>query len=215
MAEDMKLTAAIENLEIQETLAEVKRLVQAGADPLEILAQSRVGMESVGKRFESGEYFLAELMFSAKIFNDLMAILEPELASGQAGTNLGKVLIATVRDDIHDIGKNLVAALLKAAGFEVVDLGVNVQPSVICEEIINQKPDIVGLSCLLTSAIEAMEEAIEEIRGRGLGDRVRIIVGGSPIWPALATEIGADAYGADAYDAIVQCQALLDGGSGE
>lgn len=211
----MKLAFAIENLQIQETLDEVKRLVLEGMEPLDILAECRIGMESVGKRFEAGEYFLAELMFAAKIFNDLMEILGPELRVGHSGSSLGKVLIATVRHDIHDLGKNLVAALLKAAGFEVVDLGVNVPPSVICEEIENQEPDIVGLSCLLTSAIESMEEAIGEIRGRGLGDRVRIIVGGAPIWPGLAAEIGADAYGADPYEAIVQCQALLDGGSVE
>jgi len=207
------LTAKITDLEIEEVLAEVKQLIASKTAPLEILAACRAGMEGVGKRFEKGEYYVADLMLAGSIFQEVMQILNPVLNSGDSTQvkSSGKVIIATVRDDIHDIGKNLVKSMLAANGFEVIDLGVNVEPEVICREIMQHQPDILALSCLLTSTLDGIEDTIAEVTKQGLRDKVKIIVGGAPVTEKLAADFGADAYGADAYAAVPQCQALLEG----
>lgn len=131
-----QLAQTIEQLEAESALELVQQLVAGGESPAEILAASRAGMEGVGKRFESGEYFVADLMLSANLFQEIMQILEPVLsADTRLMESKGKVVIATVKEDIHDIGKNLVIAMLSANGFEVIDLGVNVDPDVICKAV--------------------------------------------------------------------------------
>jgi len=209
------LTDKIIDLELEEVLVEVKKLIANQVEPLEILAACRAGMEGVGKRFESGEYYVADLMLAGNIFQEVMQILNPVLNEGDnvQAKSTGKVLIATVRDDIHDIGKNLVKSMLAANGFEVIDLGVNVDPVVICQEIKRHNPDILALSCLLTSTLEGIEDTIAEVTKQGLREKVKIIVGGAPVTAKLAADFGADAYGADAYAAVPQCQALLEGKS--
>jgi 5-methyltetrahydrofolate--homocysteine methyltransferase len=125
--------------------------------------------------------------------------------------NEGKIVIATVEYDIHDIGKNLVASMLSAVGFEIFDLGVNVPPDLICKNIREYKPEIVALSCLLTSTIDSMENTIKKITEEGLRKGVKIIVGGIPLTTELAREIGADSYGHDAHEAVIRCRDLLKG----
>lgn len=203
------LAQRVENLEMEEALDEASKMLETGLDPLAVLAECRAGMEGVGKRFEAGEYFVADLMLSADIFNEIMIILGPVLKSGGITAPQGKILIATVRDDIHDIGKNLVASMLRASGFEVADLGVNVEPEAVCLEIIKQNPDILALSCLLTSTIDGIEDTIAELNRQGLKDQVKVIVGGAPLNAKLAKELGADTYGADAYEAIIRCRELM------
>lgn len=212
MVIDSLIAKSIAELIPQQAIEQVKARVAQGDDPQVILSECRQGMEEVGRKFETCEYFIAELIFAADFFKKIMEILEPELKRTMKGDKLGNIIIATVQNDIHDIGKNLVASMLNAAGFEVTDLGVNVPPEVICDRLKEHSTDIVALSCLLTSTIDSMEDTIAEIVRAGLREKVKIIVGGNPLSPALATSIGADVYGRDAYDAIIKCKELMGGG---
>jgi methylmalonyl-CoA mutase cobalamin-binding domain/chain len=215
MNDHSMLVKYISNLETKKALEYVKTKVTQDEDPDAILMECRKGLEEVGKKFETGEYFIADLLFVADLFKQIMNILEPELRKTTKVEKEGKIAIATVEYDIHDIGKNLVASMLSAAGFEVHDLGVNVPPDLICKTIREYKPDIVALSCLLTSTIDSMENTIKKITEEGLRNRAKIIVGGIPLTPELAREIGADSYGQDAHEAIVKCRGLLRKGEAQ
>ncbi|NLN06398.1 MAG: cobalamin-binding protein [Firmicutes bacterium] len=207
-----QLAQKIADLEAEAAIELVLQLVESGEEPAAILAACRKGMEGVGKRFESGEYFVADLMLSASSFQEIMQLLGPALSAGiRQMESKGKVVIATVKEDIHDIGKNLVIAMLSANGFEVIDLGVNVDPDVICKAVIREQPHILALSCLLTSTLDGIEATIAELAKQGLRDKVKVIVGGAPLTAKLAQQFGADAYGEDAYDAVPQCLALMEG----
>jgi len=212
MVIDSLIAKSIAELNPQQAMEQVKARVTKGNDPQVILSECRKGMEEVGRKFETCEYFIAELVFAADFFKKIMEILEPELKRTMKGDKFGNIIIATVQNDIHDIGKNLVASMLNAAGFGVNDLGANVPPGVICDRIKERPVDIVALSCLLTSTIDSMEDTIVEIGRAGLRDKVKIIVGGNPLSSELATSIGADVYGRDAYDAVIKCKELMGGG---
>ena len=212
MNDHSMLVKNISGLDTEKALDYVKTKVFQGDDPYAILMESRKGLEEVGKKFETCEYFIADLLFVADLFKQIMNILEPELRKTMKVEEEGNIVIATVEYDIHDIGKNLVASMLSATGFEVHDLGVNVPSDLICKAIREYKPDIVALSCLLTSTIDSMENTIKTISEEGLRNRVKIIVGGIPLTPELAREIGADSYGKDAHEAIVKCRELLKKG---
>jgi methylmalonyl-CoA mutase cobalamin-binding domain/chain len=211
MNDHSMLVKYISELETKNALEYVKAKVSQGNDPYAILMECRKGLEEVGKKFETCEYFIADLIFAADLFKQITNILEPELRKTMKVVNEGKIVIATVEYDIHDIGKNLVASMLSAAGFEILDLGVNVPPDLICKNIREYKPEIVALSCLLTSTIDSMENTIKKITEEGLRNRVKIIVGGIPLTPELAGEIGADSYGQDAHEAVIRCRDLLKG----
>ncbi|MDP2662315.1 MAG: cobalamin-dependent protein [Dehalococcoidia bacterium] len=215
MSEAGSLAGSISELEAELALEQVKASLGRGDDPVAVLTECRQGLDEVGKKFESGEYFIADLVYAASIFKTLMDMLGPELKkTAQGNEKAGKVAIATVKDDIHDIGKNLVAAMLEAAGFEILDLGVDVPSDMICKCIGEQKPDIVALSCLLTTTVDSMESIIAEISKAGARNQVKILVGGIPLSPGLAVAIGADAYGASATEAVTRCRELV-GGSGK
>jgi len=209
MIETSQLTQNVSELKADKALDEVNARLKTREDPQAILDACRLGMEEVGKKFESGEYYVADLMYAANIFQRIMEILGPELHRVVNPASRGKIVIATVQDDIHDIGKNLVAAMLSASGFEVIDLGINVPPDHICHKIKEHRPDIVALSCLLTSTVGSVERSIEKMTAAGLRGTLKIIVGGNPLTPELAASIGADAYGDDAYEAIVRCKDLM------
>jgi len=215
MNDHSMLVKYISELETKKALEYVKTKVSQGEDPYTILMECRKGLEEVGKKFETCEYFIADLLFVADLFKQFMNILEPELKKTMKVEKEGKILIATVEYDIHDIGKNLVASMLSAAGFEILDLGVNVSPDFICKNIREYKPDIVALSCLLTSTIDSMENTIKKITEEGLHNNVKIIVGGIPLTPELAREIGADSYGHDAHEAVVKCRELSKKGEAQ
>lgn len=209
------LARSISELEADEALGKVKDRLSRGDDPVAVLTECRQGLDEIGKKYESGEYFVADLVFAASIFQEIMAVLGPELSKAAGGNErVGKVAIATVKDDIHDIGKNLVAAMLDAAGFEVIDLGVDVPAARICQCISEQQPDVVALSCLLTTTVDSMESIIGDISRSGARGRVKILVGGIPLSPKLAVAIGADAYGESATEAVARCRELV-GGSGK
>ena len=206
------LATSISELDAQKALEQVRAGLTRGDDPVTVLSECRQGMDEIGKKYESGEYFIADLVFAASIFQDIMAVLGPELSKAAKGNErTGKVAIATVKDDIHDIGKNLVASMLDAAGFEVIDLGVDVPADKICKCISEQQPDIVALSCLLTTTVDSMESIIGDISKSGARGRVKILVGGIPLSPELAVAIGADAYGESATGAVAKCRELIGG----
>lgn len=202
------LLESLLNLEEAKTIEVVQEELRKGAAVHSLLEHCRKAMEEVGRRFEEEEYFLADLMYAADIFKKVTL----HTGSSMAVENhdpAGKVLLATVQDDIHDIGKNLVASMLEVYGFTVVDLGVNVPPETICSSILEQKPDIVGLSCLLTVTIDSMERTIEAINKKGLRENLKIIAGGFPLNEKITLEIGADAFGKDASEGARKCLELM------
>ncbi len=166
------------------------------------------GMDVVGMQFKAGQMFIPEVLLCARTMHGAMDILKPFLSKGDAA-GFGKVLIGTVEGDLHDIGKNIVAMMMQGAGFQVVDLGVNLTPQAFVDAVKAHKPDIVGMSALLTTTMPKMAETIDALQEAGLRDQLKIMAGGAPVTQAFVDKIGADAYGADAASASEKAKALL------
>ena len=186
----------------------VQEALDGGASAVDILNVMSEAMEEVGARFQSGDLFVPEMLVSAKTMQRGVMVLKPLLA-GDEGAKHGKLIIGTVAGDLHDIGKNLVALMMESAGFEVIDLGVDV-PAERFVEAVKDNPDcrIVALSALLTTTMEAMRGTVKALKDAGLTDQVKIMVGGAPITQAFADEIGADAYTPDAGSAAEKAKEL-------
>jgi 5-methyltetrahydrofolate--homocysteine methyltransferase len=179
----------------------VRQAIDDGISANDILQKGLISaMDIVGARMESGEMFIPEVLMSGRAMGISVEVLKPLLTEGQA-SSAGKVIIGTVKGDLHDIGKNLVVMMIESVGFEVIDLGVDVEPEIFVDAIRKHRPDIVGLSALLTTTMPMMKKTIESIKEAGLKDSLKIIVGGAPVNKAFAEEIGADAYAADAGSA--------------
>jgi 5-methyltetrahydrofolate--homocysteine methyltransferase len=159
------------------------------------------GMQVVGEKFSAKEYFIPDMLASAEAVGAAMDILKPHLEASNVETK-GKFAIVTVKGDIHDIGKNIVAILLKGSGYDVYDLGIDVPPEKIVEFVREEKPDYLGLSALLTTTMVAMGEVIEALKENGLRDNVKVLIGGAAVSDEYAKEIGADAYCVDGFDAV-------------
>jgi 5-methyltetrahydrofolate--homocysteine methyltransferase len=173
-----------------------------GVSPADILEQGLISaMEEVGKRFESGEFFVPEMLIAARAMNAGLALLKPKLVESDIQAR-GKVVIGTVKGDLHDIGKNLVTMMLEGAGFEVVDIGADVSPEKFVEAVRAEKPNLVGLSALLTTTMQNMQATIEALKMAGVRDQVKVIIGGAPLTEAYAKSIGADGYAPDASQAV-------------
>lgn len=200
MADD--LVKALVDLEEKEVLGIVEQRLSAGENPLKILDDSRYAMEIVGKRFEAGEYFISELVYSGEILREITEMVKPKLTEAAQVKRLGKFVIGTVAGDIHDIGKNIVAFLLDVNGFEVYDLGIDVPAQKFVETIEETKADIVGLSGFLTLAFDSMKETVGAITAAGLRDKVKIMIGGGQIDDEVRKYAGADAYRPDAMAAV-------------
>lgn len=190
----------------------LKKLVQealdAGTPANEILQKGLiVGMDIVGEKMESGDMFIPEVLMAAQAMGTSVEILKPMLAEGEA-SSAGKVLIGTVKGDLHDIGKNLVIMMMESAGFEVIDLGVDVDPEKFVEAIKANKPNIVGLSALLTTTMPMMKKSVDCIAEAGLRDSLKILIGGAPVNQAFADEIGADGFAPDAGAACKMAKAM-------
>jgi 5-methyltetrahydrofolate--homocysteine methyltransferase len=186
----------------------VQGAIDAGVPANEILQKALiVGMDIVGEKMESGDMFIPEVLMSAQAMSISVEILKPLLAEGES-SSAGKVVIGTVKGDLHDIGKNLVVMMMESAGFEVIDLGVDVDPAKFVEAIKVNKPNIVGLSALLTTTMPMMKKSIQSIEESGLRDSLKIIVGGAPVNKAFADEIGADGYAPDAGSASKMAKAM-------
>ena len=165
------------------------------------------GMAIVGKKFEAGEYFIPDMLASAEAVGVAMGLLEPHLASFGIKPR-GKIVVATVKGDMHDIGKNIVSILLRGAGFTVKDLGNDIETHTIVEAVREEKPQLLGLSALLTSTMQHMGEAIQALDESGLRDTVKVIIGGAPVSEEFAQSIGADGYGADGFQAVAVVESL-------
>jgi 5-methyltetrahydrofolate--homocysteine methyltransferase len=185
---------------------EVAKLVQQALDqglaPEEVLSGGLIaGMDEVGKDFKAGDLFVPEVLIAARAMHAGMGVLRPLLAESGV-PSAGKYLIGTVQGDLHDIGKNLVKMMLEGAGFETVDLGVDVQADAIVDAVREHQPRVLGMSALLTTTMVNMKATIEALEEAGLRDSVKIMVGGAPVTAAFAEEIGADAYAPDAASAV-------------
>ncbi len=187
----------------------VRELLNRGLDPKDILARGMLSaMEVIGGRFRDGTVFIPEVLLSARAMNAALAVLEPHLAKEQKAGG-GRILLGTVRGDLHDIGKNMVATMLRGVGFEVVDLGINIAADDFVAKVEQHRPDILGLSALLTTTMPEMKRVIDRLAAGGLRDRVKVIVGGAPVNAKFARDIGADGYGEDAGSSIDLARKLL------
>lgn len=202
------LAEAIYNLDEQTALRLSREMLDNGVDPVEILEESRAGMSVVGKRFQSGEYFLSEMIMAAEIFTAIMDSLRPRMKRSVSET-IGKVVIGTVQGDVHDIGKNIIVALLEAEGFDVVDLGVDVPPEDFVEAIREHEPDIVGMSSLLTVALESTKRTINAIAEAGLRDKAKIIIGGGRVDDYARDYVKPDAFTDNAAIGVKLCRELM------
>jgi len=206
------LARALGDLDEDGVLQGVRSLLGKGVGPLEILAQLQEGMALVGKRFEEQEYFLSELVFSADIFKKATESLGDLSAEGP-GIQLGTLVIGTVAEDIHDIGKNLVTSLMSCNGFKVHDLGVDVPARKFVDAIKEHKPDFVGLSCLLTSAYDNMKKTVETIDQSGLRRDIKVLIGGGPVDETVRQYVNADYCCLTAQAAVNLCKGLMKGGA--
>jgi len=199
----MDLKAIYQNVidgQAPETEAGVKAALEAGIPAQAILNQSLIAaMSEVGRRFENGEFFVPEMLIAARAMQAGMKLLKPRLAAAEV-KSAGKVAIGTVKGDLHDIGKNLVAMMLEGTGFEVRDLGVDAPPEVFVKAA-RDGAQVIGMSALLTTTIGRMEETVEALRAAGLREKVKVLIGGAPVTQDFANRIGADAFAPDASSA--------------
>lgn len=193
----------------QATLELVKQALTNGIPAEQILNEGLIAaMAHVGKLFEEGEYYVPEMLIAARAMKGGLELLRPALAAAKVQA-IGKIVIGTVQGDLHDIGKNLVAMMMEGAGFEVIDLGVDVTPEKFVEAINAHQPQLVGCSALLTTTMPKMKATINAIERAGIRSRVKVLVGGAPVTARYASEIGADAYAPDASAAASIAKSLL------
>lgn len=204
------LSDMLSELREREVLEMVRNALEEKVNPLSLVEELREGMAEVGRRFERKEYFLSELIMSAEIFKEAVVLIEPHLAAGQ-GENKGDIVIGTVKGDIHDIGKNIVAALLRCNGYRVHDLGVDVAPEAFVTKLQETNARLLGLSGLLTLAFDSMKETVRKVEQAGLRDRVKVIIGGGPVNEKVVEYTGADAFGKDAAKAVELARLYLEG----
>ena len=200
MAKDLVKTLA--DLKEQEAIKIVEDRLNAKEEPLKILEDARKGMEIVGKRFASSEYFIPDLVYSGEILKSVTEMVKPKLSKVGGIKRVGKVVFGTVAGDIHDIGKDIVVFMLDVNGFEVYDLGVDVPAQKFVEKIKETGAPIVGLSGFLTLAFDSMKQTMDAMKAAGLRDKVKVMIGGGQITDEIRKYTGADAYGKDAMTGV-------------
>jgi 5-methyltetrahydrofolate--homocysteine methyltransferase len=194
-----------------EVAALTQRAVDDGLAAATILNDGLLaGMDVVGRRFGAHEIFLPEVLLAARAMTAGVDVIKPLLIAGEVPSR-GRVVIGTVKGDLHDIGKNLVGIMLEGAGFEVIDLGTDVPPGAFVDRAEAENADIIGLSALLTTTMANMRTVVETLRSRGLEERIRVVVGGAPVTPEFAEDIGAHAYGHSSHDAVAVVKRLTGG----
>jgi len=196
------LVNALADLKEQEALSIVQDKLKAEEDPLKILDEARKGMEIVGQRFASSEYFIPDLVYSGEILKAVTEVVKPKLTGTVESKKLGKIVFGTVAGDIHDIGKDIVVFMLDVNGFEIYDLGVDVPAQKFVEKIKETGAPVVGLSGFLTLAFDSMKQTIDAIKAAGLRDKVKVMIGGGQITEEVKDYTGADAYGKDAMAGV-------------
>lgn len=192
------------------TKSVVEQALADGVGPQQLLDDYMIpAMDEVGRRFETNEYFVPELLISARAMKGALEIIRPLLVEGGAEA-VGKVVVGTVRGDLHDIGKNLVAAMLEGGGFEVVDLGVDVAPEKFVESVRETGAEVIAMSALLTTTMPGMKTTIEALKEAGVRDSVKVVIGGAPVTQRYADEIGADGFSDNASAAVRLCRELVE-----
>jgi 5-methyltetrahydrofolate--homocysteine methyltransferase len=187
----------------------VREICKTGISPDKVIQEGLIAaMNVVGQKFSDGEIFVPEMMVSAMTMKLGLNIVKP-LLTGKAGAPKGTVLMGTVKGDLHDIGKNIVVMMLEGAGFQVIDLGVDIDVEKVVATVAEIRPQVLGLSALLTTTMPEMKRVIEELRARGLRDRVKVMVGGAPVDAAFSEKIGADGYGRDAVQAVALARSFV------
>lgn len=204
-----KLTDAIVAGNLNAATASVNEAIAAGEKPQDIISNWLIkGMEIIGARFGEGKAFVPNLLMSARAMKGCLDILKP-LMKGDTSISYGKIVIGTVKGDLHDIGKNLVASMFEGSGFEVINLGIDISADKFVAALKENDADVLVLSALLTTTMNYMKDVIEAVKEAGLRDRVKIMVGGAPLNKEFAAQIGADAYTTDANEAVLVAKQLL------
>ena len=207
-----EIAQAVAGLRFDEVMKMVGKATKGGVDPLVILNDCRAGMDQVGERYSSGEYFLSELMMSANIFKKVVEMVGPLLIEGQGDASLGSVVISTPKGDIHDIGKDIVATLFKVGGFKVFDLGVDVAPEAVVDKVAETDARIVAMSALITPTFESMKKVVALMEERNMREGRYVIIGGGPTTKAVRDYAGADAWTLDPKEGVNWCMDFVEGG---
>ncbi len=201
-----ELADALANLDEDKVRRLVREKIDGGVEPMSIVNECRKGMDIVGDRYKNKEYFLSELIVAGEIFKEAVAVIEPLLKAGKQSEPIGRMVLGTVKGDIHNIGKDIVATLLRAAGFEVYDLGIDVAPSKFVDKLIETKAPILGMSGLLTPSFGSMKETVQALEAAGLRDKVKVIIGGGIVTEQVRRYVGADAFTDDAAEGVEICR---------
>ena len=209
MSEFKTLTEAVIKGDIQIAVAETRAALDGGSKAQDIVDMGLIAaMDEVGERFSKGQMFVPQMLRSAKTMQECMQLIKPLFEESDL-TAKGKIVIGTVRQDLHDIGKNLVAMMMEGAGFNITDLGVDVSPKKFVQKAQEIEADIVAMSALLSTTMPAMRETIEALQEAGIKDKVRVMIGGAPVTENFAREIKADSYAPDAGSAVLAAKKLL------
>ncbi len=213
MTDLQKLYDAVLDGDAKTSAAVTKEALAAGVAPIELVTKYMIpAMDEVGRRFECEEYFVPELLISARAMKGALELIRPLLAASGVQP-LGRVAIGTVKGDLHDIGKNLVASMLEGGGFEIIDLGADVSPEKFVSAVQEKGANIVALSALLTVTMPAMKTTIQALQTAGVRERVKVMVGGAPVTEQYANEIGADGYGENAIAAVNLARKMVSKGA--
>lgn len=205
------LATAMKSLDEDGVLKIVRERNDSGVEPLEILGDLQEGMRLVGEEFEKKNYYLSELIMSSTIFKQAVEIINERLTKACVDPKYGTYVLGTVQNDIHDIGKDIVATLLSCQGFNVVDLGVNVPADTFVQAVKEHKPRVVGLSCLLTTAFEDLKKTVDALEAAGLRSSVKVMIGGATVTEETRQYTGADVFCLDANKAVTLAQQLAEG----
>jgi methylmalonyl-CoA mutase cobalamin-binding domain/chain len=204
-----KVAEALGNLQYEGVSHLVESALAAGTDPLEILDECKAGMDTVGELYSTGEYFLSELILSADIFTKIVDTIKPKIAEERGASSQGVVVIGTTKGDVHDLGKNIVVTLFEASGFDVTDLGVDVDPERFVEAISGENAEIVAMSALITPAFGSMKRVVDLMEERGLREGRFVIIGGGPTSEAVREYVGADAWTLNPVEGVNLCREFL------
>lgn len=207
---ETKIIAAVEAIDEKRAKALVAAEIESGKNKKEIANQLNYALQRVAVRYEEGEYYIADLIMAGELVSNLLAMLGMDSTQLSEDKKLGKIVVGTVFDDIHDVGKNIFISMLRAEGFEVVDLGTDVPTERFIEVIKREKPDILGISGILTSVVENIKEVIDEINAQGLRDGLKIILGGALAGSDYSVYVGADGFSSDAIEGVNICKKWLE-----
>lgn len=207
---ETKIISAVEAIDEKRAIALVAAEIETGKDKKEISNQLNYALQRVAVRYEEGEYYIADLIMAGELVSNLLKMMGMDSTQMADGRNLGKIVVGTVFDDIHDVGKNIFISMLRAEGFEVIDMGTDVSTEKFIKVIKKEKPAIVGISGILTSVVENIKEVIDEIKAQGLRDDLKIILGGALAGTDYAKYVGADGYSSDAIEGVNICKKWLE-----